>query len=155
MGAIFENVLQLLKDSKVLFTHIQHAPTRTCEESAAVRGEPLEIGAKAMVLKLDDAYALFVLSALKKIDSKKVKKLIPCSSMRFASTEELFALTTLLPGSVPPFGKPILPFNLYVDLSICNLPKIAFNAGSLSDSVVISSDDYLRLCNGTLYAFSK
>lgn len=152
---IFENLLQLFKDAKIPFRHIHHVPTHTCEESAAVRGEPIEIGAKAMVMKLDEAYTLFVLSAARKIDSKKVKSLMPCRSMRFATPEELYEMTTLLPGSVPPFGKPIMPFNLYVDMSIQNLSNIAFNAGSLSDSLVISTSDYMTLCNGTLCSFSK
>ncbi len=152
---IFEKLLLLFQNAKINFRHIHHVPTHTCEESAAVRGEPLEIGAKAMVMKMDDAYNLFVLSASKKIDTKKVKALVPCKSMRFATPEELFQMTSLLPGSVPPFGNPIMPFNLFVDASIQQLPNIAFNAGSLSDSIVISSADYLNLCHGTICAFSK
>lgn len=155
MSTVFENLIGFLQNSKVAFKHVTHPPTYTCEESASARNEPIEIGAKAMVMRLDDSYALFVLSAAKKLDSKKIKGLIPCRSMRFANSEELLEQTSLLPGSVPPFGKPILPFKLYVDLSIQDLPKIAFNAGSLTDSVILSTNDYLKLCNGHLCSFSK
>ncbi|MGL4539441.1 MAG: YbaK/EbsC family protein [Candidatus Rhabdochlamydia sp.] len=155
MSAIFENLFQFITNSQIPFKHVQHQPTFTCEESAKARDEPLEIGAKSMLMKLDDTYALFVLSASKKLDSKKIKALIHCRSIRFATPEELFELTSLVPGSVPPFGKPILPFDLYIDLSIKDLPKIAFNAGSLSDSIVIATEDYLRLCNGSFCSFSK
>jgi len=51
--------------------------------------------------------------------------------IRFASTEELLQLTGLVPGSIPPFGYPLLPFELFVDASILANEKIAFNAGSL------------------------
>jgi len=51
--------------------------------------------------------------------------------LRFASREELLELTGLVPGSVPPFGRPILPFPLYVDTGIAANDRIAFNAGSL------------------------
>ena len=155
MNTVFENLIQFLENSKVTFKHIQHQPTYTSEESAKARNESIEIGAKAMVMRLDDVYALFVLSADKKLDSKKIKALIPCRSMRFANPEELFEQTTLVPGSVPPFGRPILPFKLYVDLSIQNVPKIAFNAGSLSDSLIIATKDYLNICDGHLCSFSK
>lgn len=155
MKPVFENLLQLFKNSKVPFDHIQHAATSTCEESAKARNEPLEIGAKAMVMKFEETYALFVLSAAKKLDFKKIKEIMSCKSMRFANPEELLDLTSLPPGAVPPFGKPILPFSLYVDTSIQNLPKVAFNAGSLSDSFVIATEDYLKLCNGHFCSFSK
>lgn len=155
MNTVFENLIQFLQNSKVAFKHMQHSPTYTCEESAKARSESLESGAKAMVMKLDDSYALFVLSAAKKLDSKKIKALMHCRSMRFASPEELFEKTSLLPGSVPPFGNPILPFKLFVDLSIQNLPQIAFNAGSLSDSIILATKDYLNLCEGHLCSFSK
>lgn len=152
---IFNNLLQFITQSKAPFKHIQHPPTYTCEESANARNEPIEIGAKAMVMKIDEAYAIFVLSAARKLDSKKIKTLIDCRSMRFATAEELFAQTSLLPGSVPPFGLPILPFNLYVDHSIINLDRIAFNAGSLSDSITMKTEDYLNLCQGCICSFSK
>jgi prolyl-tRNA editing enzyme YbaK/EbsC (Cys-tRNA(Pro) deacylase) len=155
MNTVFEKLIQFLRNSKITFRHIQHSPTYTCEESAKARNEPIEIGAKAMVMRLDDVYALFVLSAAMKLDSKKIKALLPCRSMRFASPEELFELTALVPGSVPPFGIPILPFKLYVDLSIQHLPQIAFNAGSLSDSVILATQDYLNVCEGHLCSFSK
>jgi prolyl-tRNA editing enzyme YbaK/EbsC (Cys-tRNA(Pro) deacylase) len=155
MSTNFEKIIQFLTNANVPFKHIQHEPTYTSEESAKARNEPLEIGAKAMVMKLDETYAIFVLSAARKLDSKKIKTMMRCRSMRFANADELFELTSLLPGSVPPFGNPLLPFNLYVDTSIQNLPQVAFNAGSLSDSVVIATEDYLKLCNGHLCSFSK
>ncbi|MFN4174160.1 MAG: YbaK/EbsC family protein, partial [Parachlamydiaceae bacterium] len=130
-------------------------PTYTSEESAEARGESLDIGAKAMLMKVDETYRLFVLSASKKIDSKKVKNLFHSKSIRFANPEELQALTSLVPGSVPPFGNPILPFPLYVDESIQTLSQVAFNAGSLTDSIIMKQEDYLKICGGTLSSFSK
>lgn len=155
MNKIFEKILELLKNAEVPYQHIHHQPTYTCEESAKARSESLDVGAKAMLMKVNDSYSLFVLSASRKIDSKKIKSFLCVRSFRFASSEELLELTSLVPGSVPPFGKPILPFQLYVDHSIEKLSHVAFNAGSLSDSIVISGKDYLNLCNGILCSFSQ
>lgn len=155
MNKVFEAILKHVKSAKVPYQYIHHQPTYTCEESAKARCESLEVGAKAMLMKANDSYSLFVLSASKKIDSKKIKSFLGVRSLRFASPEELLELTSLVPGSVPPFGKPILPFQLYVDHSIEELSHVAFNAGSLSDSIIISGKDYLDLCNGILCSFSK
>jgi Ala-tRNA(Pro) deacylase len=155
MRHIFEKILDLLKGANIPYQHLKHSPTHTSEESAEARGESLDIGAKAMLMKADDNYSLFVLSASKKIDSKKIKTLLHARSLRFATPEELLEQTSLVPGSVPPFGRPILPFDLYVDHSIESLSRVAFNAGSLSDSIIMSTSDYLALCGGTLCSFSK
>ena len=67
----------------------------------------------------------------------------------------MLALTGLVPGSVPPFGEPILPFPLYVDDSIIANERIAFNAGSLTDSVILSVVDYRTIALPELFTFSK
>ena len=78
---------------------------------------------------------------------KKAKK------TRFASSEELMNLTGLIPGSVPPFGKPILPFDLYVDPSLLTNTMIAFNAGSITDSIKMSLRDYQDIANPEVFEF--
>lgn len=120
-------------------------PTRTSEESAAARGEPLRIGGKALLLKAeDDVYRLFVLPADARLDSQAIRRELGLKKTRFASAEELLEQTGLVPGSVPPFGRPVLPFDLYVDQGIAENDRIAFNAGSLTDSIILSTADYLR-----------
>lgn len=57
----------------------------------------------------------------------------------------MYTLTQLVSGSVPPFGKPILDFELFVDNSICENKVICFNAGSLEDSVKMKVEDYLKV----------
>lgn len=126
------------------YRHLRHGPTPTSEDSARERGEPLEIGAKALVLKVDAGFITVVLSAAKRLDSGAVKRLTGSRSCRFATREELMEGTGLAPGSVPPFGPPILPFDLYVDEGILELPRVAFNCGSLTESIVMGREEYLR-----------
>jgi prolyl-tRNA editing enzyme YbaK/EbsC (Cys-tRNA(Pro) deacylase) len=40
-----------------------------------------------------------------------------------------------------------LPFDLYVDEAIRANERIAFNAGSLTDSVILPMADYLRIAS--------
>jgi len=138
----------------VSFREVHHEPTRTSEDSARARGEELRVGGKALLIKVDDIYRLFVLSADRKLDSAAVKRHFSARKTRFATAEELTELTGLVPGSVPPFGPPIMPFPLYVDPSVFVNERIAFNAGSLTDSIVMSTGDYLRLAAPEVFEFA-
>ncbi|HAP37209.1 MAG TPA: hypothetical protein DCQ28_15240 [Bacteroidetes bacterium] len=153
--SLFANICTLLIDRNIAFRTIHHQPTFTSEESAAARGEEVKIGGKALLMKVDNEFKLFVISASLKADSKKIKHYCKAKSIRFASKEELFELTTLVPGSVPPFGRPILNFDLFVDSSVVENEKIAFNAGSLTDSIVMKTSDYLSLSNAVVFSFSQ
>ena len=60
-----------------------------------------------------------------------------------------------LPGSVPPFGRPILDLTLYCDHSVAQRDRVAFNAGSLTDSVLVRVEDYLRVAKPEVFDFAK
>lgn len=134
----------------VAYRYVEHEPTRTSEESAAARGEPLEIGAKALLLKADELFVLVVLSAARKLRSNAVRKHLGARTLRFATTDELLAITGLPPGAVPPFGRPIFDLPLLIDRSITRNERSAFNAASLTASIVMPTTDYLRLARGDL-----
>lgn len=152
---MLEKIQKLLKDNNIEFKEIHHEPTKTSEDSARVRGEDIKIGGKALVLKIDDKFKILVLSAAKKLDSNLVKKYFNSKKVRFADQNELMNLTGLVPGSVPPFGNPIIDLELYVDNSILENEKIAFNAGSLTDSIIMNVEDYIKVSNPITFSFSK
>jgi Ala-tRNA(Pro) deacylase len=138
----------------VPFREVHHEATRTSEDSARARGEELRVGGKALLLKVDEVYRLFVLSADRKLDSAAIKRHFGARKTRFATPEELMDLTGLVPGSVPPFGHPVLPFPLYADPSVFENERIAFNAGSLTDSMVMPAGDYRRLAAPEVFGFA-
>lgn len=142
---VFDKICKMLDDNGVEYKHFHHEPTKTSEEAARVRGESTKIGGKALLIKANDSFHLFVLSAALKLNNKAIKQHLNSKKPRFATHEELMELTGLVPGSVPPFGEPILPFPLYVDESIIQNERIAFNAGSLADSIIMSVEDYQRV----------
>jgi prolyl-tRNA editing enzyme YbaK/EbsC (Cys-tRNA(Pro) deacylase) len=137
-----------------VFKEVRHQVTRTSEESAVARGESLSIGGKAILMKVGEEFKLLVLSASRKIDSSAIKSRFAVRKMRFATSEELLEHTGLVPGSVPPFGKPILPFDLFIDTSVLQNERIAFNAGSLTDSIIMKTSDYRAVAGGEVFAFS-
>jgi Ala-tRNA(Pro) deacylase len=152
---VHQAIRALLDGQGITYRLVHHEPTYTSEDSARVRGEDIRIGGKALVVKTGDVFRIFVLSAARKFDSSAVKKHFGVKSVRFASREELEAMTGLTPGAVPPFGEPILPFELFVDESIKSNERIAFNAGRLTDSIIMVVEDYLRAAQPTVLAFTK
>jgi Ala-tRNA(Pro) deacylase len=152
---MFDRIVRWLEESRVAYRTVHHQPTRTSEESAKARGEDISVGGKAIVMKVDDRFLLFVLSAALKVDARRIREHFGARSIRFATAEELHDLTGLVPGSVPPFGRPILELELFVDESVAKNEKIAFNAGSLTDSVIIATDDYLALAKPSVFLFGK
>ncbi len=152
---ILNNIREWLVREGVHFREVHHEPTRTSEESARARGEELKIGGKALLVKVDSEFRLFVLSAERKLDSAAIKTHFGAKKTRFATAEELMEKTGLVPGSVPPFGAPILPFPLYVDPSVFENSRVAFNAGSLTDSIVMPIEDYKRLAQPQMFQFAE
>src|SRR5436190_11694384 len=108
-NSVLDAIRRLLAEHGVAFQEKHHPPTLTSEQSAAARGEPLGVGAKALLLKTDDVFRLFVLCADRKLDSAAIKRQLKAKKVRFATAAELQELTGLVPGAVPPFGPPILP----------------------------------------------
>ena len=151
----FLKLKNYLKENQVEFKEIHHQPTFTSEEAAQARGEETRIGGKALVMKLGKDFKLLVISAARKMNSRMIKDYFQVKRTRFAFKEELLELTGCVPGSVPPFGRPILDLDLYVDESITLNNRIAFNAGSLTDSIIMDVEDYLRLAQPQIIKFSS
>lgn len=152
---VLESIKSLLNENKINYKIDYHEPAGASKDVAKLRNERLEEGGKAMVLKINEEFKLFVLSAVRKISFKKIKAKFGSKKVRFANNEELKALTGLVPGCVPPFGRPILPLDIFLDDSIPKNTLICFNAGSLTASIEMSVEDYLKLIKGEQFDFSE
>lgn len=140
---VFERVEEKLRQAGVPFTVSRHAPVYTSEEAAAVRGTPLASGAKALVVKAGDSFALLVLPADRKLESKTARATLGVKGIRFASPEEVDRLTGLKPGSIPPFGS-LFGLPTYCDPALGANETINFNAGDHSISVHMTYADFVR-----------
>jgi len=153
---VLNNIRKLLNEASIDYREAHHEPTRTSEESAAARGEPLSVGAKALLLRTDDVFRLFVLPADRKLDSNAIRRHLGVRKTRFATVGELHEMVGLVPGAVPPFGEPVLPFELYADEAVgMEYGKVAFNAGSLTDSIIMSAADWEALARPIRFRFAK
>ena len=152
---ITKQIRTLLNENSIEFEEIDHEPAITCEQSAKARGCSQEIGGKSILFKDKSDFRLFVMSAALQVDSKKVRNILKSSWLRFATTEELWEMAGVEKGALPPFGRDILPVDLYLDESILKNDKIAFNVGMVTKSFIMRAKDYLKLIEPTICSFTK
>ncbi len=155
---VFLKLKKLLDDNKITYNLLVHGGNaKTSEEVAKLRGTPLETGAKAMIIKIDDGFVEVVIPADKKFHSRPAKKLLKTDCLRFATKEELSNLTHCIQGAVPPFGS-IFGLQTYCDQEIfnnLNYDYISFNGGLRTRSFQIKKDDYKKIENPILCNICK
>jgi len=140
---VYKNIVALLDSHGCVYETQHHEPTLTSQIAADVRGVSLESGAKAIVAKGHKTgnYFLFVMPAHLKLWGGAAKR--ACGeAVGFAKNCE--ELTGCVPGSVPPFGS-VIGLKTYVDPRLKENEIIHFNAGSLTDSVSMRCEDYLKI----------
>lgn len=140
---IFEKIKDVLDQANLEYSVKHHEPVYTSEQAAEIRGDKLKQGAKAIIMKASENFVLIVISAERKINSKKLKKILKSKDLSFARSDKLRDLG-LESGSVPPFGS-VLGLKTYVDKSLLKNEEISFNAGSLTDSMKMKLKDYLKI----------
>jgi Ala-tRNA(Pro) deacylase len=143
---VFERIERLLVERGVPFNVLRHAPVFTSEEAAAIRGTPLASGAKALVVKAGERFAMLVVPADRKLDSKKARTSLGVKSLRFASKDEVQELTGLQPGSIPPFGS-LFRLPTYCDPALSENASINFNAGEHAISISMTYADWVAVEN--------
>lgn len=132
---------------------MEHEAVYTSEQAAKVRGTELQQGAKALVLKTKDGFVMAVISGSKRIDMKKLKKIVGSKKLELADPKNVKEITECNIGSVPPFGN-LFQLNVYVDKSLLENEIIAFNAGSHTKSIKMKAADYVDIVKPVVEEFS-
>lgn len=152
--SIFNQVENLLQGHNIEFLVLRHEPVFTSEEAARIRGTTLASGAKALICKGDDAFAMFVLPADCKLSGSAARRACGWRKLRFATREEVLELTGLAPGSIPPFGS-LFHLPTRCDKRLGASAIINFNAGDHGISVSMSYQDYLSVEQPELGDFAE
>ena len=155
---MFEQLQAQLSAGNARFRIIRHAPVRTSAEAAEIRGTAPGQGAKAMLCRVKEQPDLLLLAVLpgnRKLDFRKLAAGAGGKKATLVSGEEAEQLTGCVPGSIPPFV-----FNPSIRLVadpwlLENFNEIAFNAGRLDTSMVLDSQDYLRIAKPQLAEISS
>ena len=157
MPTVAARVELLLQQVGASFEVIEHAEANSALEAAEARGTPLAIGGKALVMKTDRrGFVLLCLQSSRALYNRGLRQHLGLRRYRFATRDELEALTGLTPGCIPPFGRPIFDLPLYADRHLVAQPRIAFTVGSRSRSIVMNTADWLEAAQPTdVFDFSR
>ncbi len=152
-ASVFDRIVELLHARGCPFELLEHAEAATAREAAAARGTDLALGTKAILFKYGTDFGIFAMSAERAIRSARIRRELGVQRTRFASREELLELTGLAPGSVPPFGEPVLPFPLFADPSVLARESMLFTAGSRTRSIRIATRQYEAAAKPRIFQF--
>lgn len=155
---VFEQIRSFLDDESVDYSFFRHKAVRTSKEAAVVRDmsveEGMRRGAKAMVVRSEGEFYQFVLPANRKMDFKKIQKILDSRSVSLAEPDEVEEVTDCKPGAVPPFGN-LFGIPVYVDSSLLENEEIDFNAGMRTVSMELKAEDWKEAVQPEVVDFAK
>ncbi|MCM1974054.1 MULTISPECIES: YbaK/EbsC family protein [Streptomyces] len=144
----FEQIVDLLDREKARYRVVEHPAEGRSEEVASVRGTTVSQGAKALVCRVKGIEAPAVLAVLagdRRADLKKVVAAVEGKKGGFAPSELAEQLTGCAVGTIPPLSLTgTLPVVVDEEFLAAH-EEIAFNAGRLDRSVVMATEDYVRI----------
>jgi Ala-tRNA(Pro) deacylase len=145
---------EMLQAKQIAYETLRHKPVTTSAEAAAVRGVPLSSGAKALICKCDKELVLFVMPADRRLAGKAVRRQAGYKKLRFASPEEVWELTGLRPGAIPPFGS-LFGLSTFCDPALGENERINFNAGDHAVSISMRYADYIAAEQPNLFTCAE
>lgn len=139
-------LLHLLDTSGRPYARLEHAEAVSATDTALARGTPLGIGGKSVLMSVEKlGFVVLVVGSDRRVEGRLLRRALGVQRYRFASPEELFALTGLRPGSVPAFARPLFDAELIVGEDIAARPEIVFAAGLPSRSIRMATPDWLAV----------
>ncbi len=143
-----------LDDQHVKYVTIQHSMAYTAQEIAAKAHIPGKELAKTVIVKIDGKNAMAVLPASYRINLGRLKQVCRASQVELASEEDF---RDLFPGcetgAMPPFGN-LYNMDVYVENSLVDEEDIAFNAGSHTELIKLSYQDFEKLVHPKTASFT-
>lgn len=148
------NLSEYLNQHDVRYVAMNHVPAYTSQELAEVAHVSGHDIAKTVILNIDGQLTMAVLPACEKVDLRKVQEFTKSRWVSIAQESEFqnrFPLCEL--GGMPPFGN-LYGMPVLVSSTLANEDVIAFNAGSHTELVKMSFDDYSKLVEPTILNFT-
>ncbi len=138
---------------------VEHPAAGRSEEVAKIRGTVLGQGAKALVCHVKGhgvkLHVLAVLPADQQADLGRLAQALGGSRASLASPDEVTELTGCVFGAIPPLSfHPEL--KLVADpLLFERYDELAFNAGTLTRSIILRTEDYRRIVAPATVSFLR
>jgi len=152
---VAKRLKEYLEHENVKFVSLVHSAAYTAQEVAAsahITGKEM---AKTVIMFLNGKMAMAVLPADRNIVLQDLCEVTGCDDVRFA-TEAEFAeqFPGCETGAMPPFGN-LYGMEVYLAESLAHSETIAFNAGSHTEVIRMSTGDFERLVKPKVLSFTN
>jgi Ala-tRNA(Pro) deacylase len=149
-----EKLIAFLDLNGVRYVTIRHSNACTSQEVAASAHVSGKEFAKTVMIKINDQMAMAVLPAPHQIDFGFLRDIFRNKTVALATEAEFRNLFPgCEPGAMPPFGN-LYGMEVFVEEALTADKEIAFNAGSHSEIIRLSYEDYSRLVQPKVFRFS-
>ncbi len=150
---------KFLSEGGAKYEIAEHRKVFTAHDAAATQKIDEKVVAKALLVKMDKEFAFAVLSAKKKLDFNKLKKLAnleikkvqkldpkikTVKKVSIAKEADIKKYITKKLGEIAAFGS-LYKIKTYLDKSLSTQKKIQLNAGSLTESLIMSASQYIKI----------
>lgn len=137
----------LLEESGVRFEVIDHPVAFTAQEEAAASHVPGRHWAKTVAVLIDGEPALAVVPATRRLDLRKLMKIVGTEQVTVAHEAEFQGLYPDCDlGAMPPFGE-LYGQKTFLDEALRAEERIAFHAGDHRTAIEMAFADFERLCD--------
>ncbi len=149
-----KKIIDLLQAAGIQYRLISHEPVFTNEQAEAITGLGLRQGAKSLLIKTDASFVLAVVPGDQRVDMQKVATAVGAAKARLANKKQIAKIMFCDMGACYPFGY-IIGIPTLVDPLLQQSDIIAFNPGVNDQSVVMATNDYLRIAQPQIYSITK
>ena len=144
---------EYLDSHKVKYISMTHSPAFTSQEIAAaahISGKQL---AKTVIVKIDGRLAMVVLPANDQVNFAKLRDVAGAADVDLAAESDFKdKFTECEVGAMPPFGN-LYDMPVFASSLLSQQNQILFNAGSHSELMQLTFNDFERLVKPKMVAF--
>ncbi|EKD55472.1 MAG: hypothetical protein ACD_60C00006G0014 [uncultured bacterium] len=136
---------EFLDQHHVKYLCIDHSPSYTAQEIAAIAHVSGKQLAKTVIIKAGGQFIMVVIPATDHINFSELRELTGVKEIDLAKESEFKGkFPECEVGAMPPFGN-LYGMPVYVSNHLVSEDQIAFNAGSHSELIKMSYKDFERL----------
>ncbi len=140
-----KQIKEYLDNHHVKYLTIDHSPTYTAQEIAAAAHISGKILAKTVIVKAGGQFYMVVIPATEHINFGELKEWTGSSEVDLAKESEFKSkFPECEVGAMPPFGN-LYAMPVLISSSLISKKDIAFNAGTHSELLKMSYEDFARL----------
>ena len=141
--------VQQLKDfldqSGAEYTCWTHLPAITARQRAQLAPFTAVQVAKTVIIELDGKLAMLVMPATWRVKWERLSKVLDTDFVELADEQEFQHLfPNCEVGALPPFGT-VFGMSVYCSEALTEQSEIAFSAGSLTESIIMKTRDFIAL----------